>query len=70
MKIFAVERAKPAPEAALPQELIDWSINLRAFYGTERVETIIIYRNGAELGRIVEAPATSIESDLLEILKR
>jgi dipeptidyl aminopeptidase/acylaminoacyl peptidase len=70
MKIFAVERAKPAPEAALPQELVDWSMNVRAFYGTERVETIIVSRNGAELGRIVEAPATSIESDLLDILKR
>jgi dienelactone hydrolase len=70
MKTFAVERAKAAPETALPQELIDWSMNLRAWYGTERVETIIIYRNGAELGRIVEAPATSIEADLLAILKR
>ncbi len=70
MKIFAVERAKPVPEAALPQELIDWSRNARAWYGTERVETIIVSRNGVELGRIVEAPATSIESDLLAILKR
>jgi hypothetical protein len=29
-----------------------------------------VYRGGAELGRIVEAPAKSIEADLLEILKR
>ena len=70
LKMFAVERGKPKPDPALTQDLVDWSMNLRAWYGTERVETIIVYRNGVELGRIVEAPAKSIEADLLEILKR
>jgi len=70
VKMFGVERGTPKPDPALAQELIDWSKNLRAWYGTDRVETIIVYRNGAELGRIVEAPAKSIEADLLEILKR
>ena len=34
------------------------------------VESIIVYRCGAEIGRIVEAPSKSIEADLLDILKR
>jgi hypothetical protein len=35
----------------------------------ERVPTIILYRDGQEIGRIVETPLQSIESDLLQILK-
>jgi dipeptidyl aminopeptidase/acylaminoacyl peptidase len=70
MRTFAVERAKAAPDSALTTELIDWSKNVRDYYGIKAVESIIVYRDGVELGRIVEAPATSIEADLLEILER
>jgi dipeptidyl aminopeptidase/acylaminoacyl peptidase len=70
MKTFAVERAKAASEAALPQELIDWSKNVRDYYAIKAVESVIVYRNGVELGRFVEAPAKSIEAYLLEILNR
>ncbi len=70
LKTFAVERAKAASEAALPQELVDWSKNVRDYYAIKAVESVIVYRNGVEIGRFVEAPAKSIEADLLEILKR
>ncbi|MFA4948351.1 MAG: prolyl oligopeptidase family serine peptidase, partial [Candidatus Krumholzibacteriia bacterium] len=70
LKTFAVERAKAASEATLPQELVDWSKNVRDYYAIKAVESIIVYRNGVELGRFVEAPTKSIEADLLDILKR
>lgn len=35
----------------------------------DRVPLIIVYRNGAEKGRIVETPRKSIESDLLDLLR-
>ncbi len=70
MKTFAVERAKATSEAALPQELIDWSKNVRDYYAIKAVESVIVYRDGVELGRFVEAPTKSIEADLLEILNR
>ena len=70
MKTFAVERAKATSDAALGQDLIDWSKSVRGYYAIKAVESIIVYRGGAELGRIVEAPAKSIEADLLEILRR
>jgi dipeptidyl aminopeptidase/acylaminoacyl peptidase len=70
MKTFAVERAQVEPDPALPQELVDWSKSVRDYYAIKAVESIIVYRNGVELGRIVEAPEKSIEADLLDILKR
>jgi len=35
----------------------------------DRVPLIIVYRNGVELGRIVETPRKNIESDLLSLLR-
>ena len=34
----------------------------------ELVPTIIFYKDGSEIGRIVETPAESLEKDLLKIL--
>jgi len=34
----------------------------------KRVPTFIFYKDGKELGRIVETPKTTLESDMLEIL--
>jgi dipeptidyl aminopeptidase/acylaminoacyl peptidase/thiol-disulfide isomerase/thioredoxin len=70
MRMLAVERVKASADAALSQELVDWSKSVRDFYDIKAVESIIVYRGGAELGRIVEAPAKSIEADLLEIVSR
>ena len=36
----------------------------------KRVPTFIFYRNGEELGRIIETPKKSLESDMLDILKK
>jgi hypothetical protein len=38
-------------------------------YKVTMVPTIIISRNGKEVGRIVEAPKKSIEADLVELIK-
>ncbi|MBU1367913.1 MAG: thioredoxin family protein [Bacteroidetes bacterium] len=38
-------------------------------YEIERVPTFIFYRNGTELGRIIESPDTSLEADMLRILQ-
>jgi len=34
------------------------------------VPTFIIYRDGMEIGRIIETPKVSLEADLLEILNK
>lgn len=39
-----------------------------AIYGVDRVPTFIFFRDGKELGRIVEAPFASLEKDMLGIL--
>ena len=36
----------------------------------ERVPTIIFYKNGSELGRIIESPKVSLEKDMLNILDK
>lgn len=36
----------------------------------KRVPTFIVYRNNIEIGRIIEYPATSLEGDLTEILRK
>ena len=40
-----------------------------AKYNVELVPTIIFYENGAEKGRIVEAPKETLEKDIVSILK-
>ena len=35
-----------------------------------RVPTIIVEQKGAEIGRIIEFPVTSLEKDLLTILRK
>lgn len=42
--------------------------NMAIHYDIKKVPTIIILKNGKELGRIVETPKVSIEKDLLQIL--
>lgn len=39
-------------------------------FDVERVPEFIFYRNGKELGRIVEAPKKTLEKDMLAILKK
>lgn len=37
-------------------------------YSIQRVPTIIFFRNGTEIGRIVESPQTTLEGDMVKIL--
>lgn len=39
-------------------------------YHTESVPTIIFYKEGKELGRIIEAPDESLEKDMFEIISK
>jgi hypothetical protein len=43
--------------------------NLPERYNLQRVPTFIVERQGKELGRIVESPETTLEKDLLRILR-
>lgn len=54
-QMFGVDRNKVSKE------------NEQKAYGVTMVPTIIVLRDGKELGRIVETTRTSIESDLLRI---
>ncbi len=38
--------------------------------GIKFVPTIIFYRNGSEIGRIIEAPVGKLEKDILEIIRK
>ena len=54
---IGVDNAKQSPVAEYE------SLNI------ERVPTFIIYRNNNEAGRIIEVPTTSLEQDMLNILR-
>lgn len=54
--IFCVDRNKTAPNIDLEELFI------------ERVPTFIFYKNGMEIGRIVETPQKSLEADILDII--
>jgi len=56
IKLFALPRNFKEEELAREKNLI-------------RVPTFIIYKNGKEIGRIIEYPMESLEKDLLDILK-
>jgi len=56
MKVICIDGKKQADIA----DLKNWNI--------ERVPTFIFYRNGKEIGRIIETPNESLEKDLAKIL--
>lgn len=56
MRLYALNRAKQRGDSFARD------------HGIERVPTIIFFREGKELGRIVESPRRRLESDMLEIL--
>lgn len=58
MEIISVDRNKEAGD-----------VNIKK-YDIEKIPTFIIYRNGKEIGRIVERFNNRPETDLLEILKK
>ena len=56
MKVICVDGEKTAGELSIENYLID------------RVPTFIFYRNGEEIGRIIETPEFSLEEDMLSII--
>ena len=68
--LYAVGSSRFTSEMPIPEELLEWSARIKEEYGVERVATIILYRGGEEIGRIVETPETTLEGDLLGILSR
>ena len=70
MTLYAVGSSRFTDEMPIPPDLLDWSTRIKERYGVERVATIILYRDGEEIGRIVETPRTTLEGDLLGIVAR
>lgn len=58
--LISVDREKRAREY---DELVQ-SLNI------ERIPTFIFYKNGREIGRIIESPQGTLESDMLQILSK
>ena len=56
LKLIAVDRAKTGGEADIS------GLNI------ERVPTFIFYKDGREIGKIVESPTSTLEKDMLLIL--
>jgi len=57
VKYIALSRAKLLPNEDIGE------------FGIEYVPTFIVYKEGVELGRIIETPEVSLEKDLLKILQ-
>lgn len=56
LEFIAVDRDKSTPN------------NLQEGFDIERVPTFIFYKNGKEIGRIVEYPRETVEVDMLKII--
>jgi len=56
MQMIGVDRSKESPDGEAAQ------------YDIERVPTFIFFRDGKEIGRIVESPIATLERDMLGIL--
>ena len=56
IRLICVDREKKTPDI----NINDFAITL--------VPTFIFYRNGIEIGRIIESPVVSLETDLLKLL--
>ena len=56
IRLICIDRDKKAPELNISE------------YKVTLVPTFIFYKNGVEIGRIIESPLTSLEIDLLKLL--
>ncbi len=70
LTLYAVGSSRFTKEMKIPQELLDWSRDVKAWHDVTAVPTIIVTRRGRELGRIIEQPETTLEADLLKMLDR
>lgn len=57
VEIIALDRQKLLPDGSVPLDEVDF------------VPTFIVYKDGEELGRIIETPIETLEQDLLEIIQ-
>lgn len=56
IKLYGVDRTKKSADG------------LTEKYNIQRVPTFLFFKNGVELGRIIETPHTTIEGDMITIL--
>jgi len=70
VEMMAVGSSRFTAKMGIDKKLLDWSDAVKKFYAVERVATIILYRDGKELGRIEETPEGALEEDLLKITAR
>jgi dipeptidyl aminopeptidase/acylaminoacyl peptidase/thiol-disulfide isomerase/thioredoxin len=70
VEMMAVGSSRFTAGMGIDRKLLDWSDSVKKYYATERVATIILYRDGEELGRIEETPEGTLEEDLLKITAR
>lgn len=57
-EVYGLDRKKKTPDG------------VEAPYGIERVPTFIFFKDGREIGRIIETPEKTIEEDIAKILSR
>jgi hypothetical protein len=70
VEMYAVGSARFTVKMGVKQELLDWSAAVKKYYGSEYVATFIFYRDGEEIGRIVEKPEGALEEDILKIVSK
>jgi dipeptidyl aminopeptidase/acylaminoacyl peptidase len=70
VEMMAVGSARFTTQMGVDRKLLDWSDAVKKYYAVEKVATIILYRDGEELGRIEETPEGTLEEDLLKITAR
>ncbi len=70
LTMYAVGSSGFTRDMPIPADVFDWSIDLKTWYDAKSVATIIVMRDGKEIGRIVEAPDGSLEKDLLAIVSK
>jgi thiol-disulfide isomerase/thioredoxin len=56
VRLFALDRSKKSPDGMTDR------------YNILRLPTMVFFKNGKEIGRIVETPAASVEEDMFTIL--
>jgi dipeptidyl aminopeptidase/acylaminoacyl peptidase len=70
LAMLAVGSSRFTRDMPIAPDVFDWSLDVKSFYDVTYVPTIIVTRNGKELGRIIETPQDTLEKDLLAILKK
>ncbi|MBN1884725.1 MAG: S9 family peptidase [Candidatus Krumholzibacteriota bacterium] len=68
ISMYAVASSRHTTAMGFDVRDLAWSDAVKRYFDVERVATIIVKRNGKEIGRIVETPDESIDADLARIL--